>query len=143
MASSMASSLLPLKPLISVFPKSLRPTSRLFATKAFIQSLRRFHPGPVRHVVYPSISYVNEEGIHSREDMPGVGKEDVEMSVGKNQLIVKGNRKMEEEVGGGTVVYWATYDLAAEHIKDYDLSQVKAVIKNGVLNVFVPTVKDS
>ncbi|KAI8540274.1 hypothetical protein RHMOL_Rhmol09G0250200 [Rhododendron molle] len=135
----MASSLLPLKPLISISPKSLLPSSRLFATKSFNQGLRRFYPGPARNVAYPSVTYVNEEGMHLREDMPGVGKEDLEMSVEQNQLNVIAYRKMEEVMGGGTKVYWATLDLVDE---TYDPSQAKAVIENGVLNVVVPKAKE-
>ncbi|KAE9451611.1 hypothetical protein C3L33_16485, partial [Rhododendron williamsianum] len=142
----MALSLLALKRFIS--PKSLRPATaayRLFTDKPspdFAARDRSFDPAPVRNFPDPSAAYETDESLNIREDMPGAGKENVEVLLKPNYLILNGEREMKQEKDGAVVTlvykYNATYYISEEK---FNLNQVKAVIKNGVLNVVVPKVR--
>ncbi|KAL3524159.1 hypothetical protein ACH5RR_016993 [Cinchona calisaya] len=80
-----------------------------------------------------------EDGLHLRLDVPGLGKEDVKVSVEQNSLIIKGEGKKEfEEENIGRRVS-SRIDLPE---KIYKTNEIKAEMKNGVLKVFVPKVKE-
>ncbi|GFP89902.1 heat shock 22 kDa protein mitochondrial [Phtheirospermum japonicum] len=80
------------------------------------------------------------KGIHLRMDMPGLGKEDVKVSVEQNTLLVKGAGKKEFDDDGVTGPgYNNKFDLSE---KLYKIKEMKAEMKNGVLKVFVPKIKD-
>lgn len=80
-----------------------------------------------------------------RAEMPGVKKEDIEVSVSGNTLTIKGESKHEEKEEKGD--YWRceisrgafsrTLALPAE----VDESKVKAEMKNGVLELTLPKVE--
>ncbi|KAI3913676.1 hypothetical protein MKX01_035872 [Papaver californicum] len=85
-----------------------------------------------------------EDALHLKIEMPGLGKENVKVSVEQNTLTIKGEGEKEEEDGdyddGENVrKYSSRIELPAEH---YKLDQVKAEMKNGVLRVSVPKVKE-
>ncbi|KDP39862.1 hypothetical protein JCGZ_03393 [Jatropha curcas] len=79
-----------------------------------------------------------------RFDMPGLGKEDVKVCVEQNTLIIKGegpkeNEEEEEEEGESGRRYSSRLDLPPNL---YKLQDIKAEMKNGVLKVVVPKVKE-
>ncbi|GER29570.1 heat-shock protein [Striga asiatica] len=79
------------------------------------------------------------DGLHLRMDMPGLGKEDIKVSVEQNTLTIRGEGKKEfedEEDGGRR--YSSRIDLPE---RLYKTSDIKAEMKNGVLKVFVPKIK--
>lgn len=80
-----------------------------------------------------------DEGLQLRVDMPGLGKEDVKVSVEQNTLIIKGEGEKEEgeQVSGRR--YMSRIDLPE---KFYRTDEIKAEMKNGVLKVVVPKVKE-
>ncbi|KAL2550162.1 23.5 kDa heat shock protein [Forsythia ovata] len=79
-----------------------------------------------------------DDGLHLRMDMPGLGKEDVKVSVEQSTLIIKGEGKkeLEEEERGRR--YSSRIDLP-ENL--YKTNEIKAEMKNGVLKVFIPKIK--
>ncbi|KAK6117870.1 hypothetical protein DH2020_048370 [Rehmannia glutinosa] len=79
------------------------------------------------------------DGLHLRVDMPGLGKEDVKVSVEQNTLIIKGEGKKEFEDDEGGRRYTSRIDLPE---RLYKTNEIKAEMKNGVLNVFVPKIKE-
>ncbi|EYU24955.1 hypothetical protein ABFS82_06G047300 [Erythranthe guttata] len=80
-----------------------------------------------------------DEGIHLRMDMPGLGKEDVKVSVEQNTLVIKGegNKDFEDDKAGPR--YTSRIDLPD---KIYKTDAIKAEMKNGVLKVFLPKIKE-
>nr|KJB51436.1 hypothetical protein B456_008G216100 [Gossypium raimondii] len=79
-----------------------------------------------------------EDALNLRIDMPGLGKEDVKVSVEQNTLVIKGEAKeSEEEENGGR--YTSRIHLPE---KVYKTDQIKAEMKNGVLKVVVPKMKE-
>lgn len=79
------------------------------------------------------------EGLYLRMDMPGMGKEDVKVSVEQNTLIIKGEGGKEFEDDEGGRRYTSRIDLPA---KLYKTNEIKAEMRNGVLKVFVPKIKE-
>ncbi|PNX79012.1 small heat shock protein chloroplastic-like [Trifolium pratense] len=81
-----------------------------------------------------------EDSLHLRVDMPGLGKEDVKISVEQNILTIKGEgAKESEEEEEGVRRFTSRIDLPE---KLYKIDQIKAEMKNGVLKVIVPKMKE-
>ncbi|KAH6829204.1 HSP20-like chaperones superfamily protein [Perilla frutescens var. hirtella] len=80
-----------------------------------------------------------DDGLHLRVDMPGLGKEDVKVSVEQNTLTIKGEGKKEFEDDEYGRRYTSRIDLPE---KLYKTNEIKAEMKNGVLKVFVPKIKE-
>lgn len=80
-----------------------------------------------------------EDALNLRIDMPGLGKEDVKLSVEQNTLIIKGEglKESEDEETGGR--YTSRIHLPE---KVYKTDEIKAEMKNGVLKVVVPKIKE-
>ncbi|KAL8520011.1 hypothetical protein ACS0TY_010811 [Phlomoides rotata] len=79
------------------------------------------------------------EGLHLRVDMPGLGKEDVKVSVEHNTLVIQGEGKKESEEDEGGRRYSSRIDLPE---KLYKTNEIKGEMKNGVLKLFVPKIKE-
>ncbi|XP_062089196.1 23.6 kDa heat shock protein, mitochondrial-like [Humulus lupulus] len=79
-----------------------------------------------------------EEALHLRVDMPGLSKEDVKVSVEQNTLTIRGEGGKEEGDEESGRRYMSRIDLPE---KLYRTDQIKAEMKNGVLKVVLPKVK--
>ncbi|XVF08463.1 hypothetical protein REPUB_Repub07fG0005400 [Reevesia pubescens] len=80
-----------------------------------------------------------EDALNLRIDMPGLGKEDVKVSVEQNTLIIKGESGKESEDEETAGRYTSRIHLPE---KVYKTDQIKAEMKNGVLKVVVPKIKE-
>ena len=83
----------------------------------------------------------DEEALHLRVDMPGLGKEHVKVWAEQNSLVIKGEGEKDsgEEEGAAAPRYSGRIELAGDV---YRMDQIKAEMKNGVLKVVVPKVKE-
>ncbi|PIA35689.1 hypothetical protein AQUCO_03500205v1 [Aquilegia coerulea] len=81
----------------------------------------------------------DNDGLHLRIDMPGLDKEDVKVSVEQNRLTIKGEGAKEAEDEESGRRYSSRIDIPPNV---YKIDQIKAEMKNGVLKVFVPKVKE-
>lgn len=82
----------------------------------------------------------DNDALYIRLEMPGLGKEDVKVSVEENTLTIKGEgEKVSEEEEESKRRYSSRLDLPQ---KLYKLDSIKAEMKNGVLKVVVPKVKE-
>ncbi|KAG8381521.1 hypothetical protein BUALT_Bualt06G0130400 [Buddleja alternifolia] len=79
------------------------------------------------------------DGLHLRMDMPGLSKEEVKVSVEQNTLIIKGEDKKEFEDDESGRRYTSRIDLPE---RLYKTNEIKAEMKNGVLKVFLPKIKE-
>ncbi|XP_062220312.1 24.1 kDa heat shock protein, mitochondrial-like isoform X2 [Phragmites australis] len=83
----------------------------------------------------------DEEALHLRVDMPGLGKEHVKVWAEQNSLVIKGEGEKEagEDEATPPPRYSGRIELAPEV---YMMDKIKAEMKNGVLKVVVPKVKE-
>ncbi|XP_073019188.1 heat shock 22 kDa protein, mitochondrial [Primulina eburnea] len=79
------------------------------------------------------------DGLQLRVDMPGLSKEEVKVSVEQNTLIIKGEGKKESEDEETMQRYSSRIDLPE---KLYKTNEIKAEMKNGVLKIFLPKIKE-
>ncbi|XVE56381.1 hypothetical protein DITRI_Ditri04bG0004600 [Diplodiscus trichospermus] len=80
-----------------------------------------------------------EDALNLRIDIPGLGKEDVKVSVEQNTLIIKGESAKKSEDEGSSGRYTSRISLPE---KIYKMDQIKAEMKNGVLKVVVPKINE-
>ncbi|KAE8650061.1 small heat shock protein, chloroplastic isoform X2 [Cucumis sativus] len=81
----------------------------------------------------------DDNALYLRMDMPGLSKDDVRVSVEQNTLIIKGEGAKESEDEEDRRRFSSRLDLPANL---YELNSIKAEMKNGVLKVAVPKVKE-
>ena len=74
-----------------------------------------------------------------RMDMPGISKDDVKISVQNNTLSIKGEAEAESENEESARRYSSRIDLPPSL---YKVDEIKAEMKNGVLKLVVPKVKE-
>jgi HSP20 family protein len=82
----------------------------------------------------------NDSGFTVKADLPGVRKEDVEITLKERVLTIKGSKKSETEEGKGTRYFrretWAgSFERSVVLPETADDSTVKAEMKDGVLTV--------
>ncbi|CAM8958103.1 unnamed protein product [Rhodiola kirilowii] len=77
-------------------------------------------------------------GLYLRMDMPGLGKENVKVSVEQNTLVINGEGDKEADDDDVPRRYSNRIDLPENILK---LDGIKAEMKNGVLKVMVPKLK--
>ncbi|VVB00434.1 unnamed protein product [Arabis nemorensis] len=79
-----------------------------------------------------------------RYEVPGLTKDDVKITVDNGILMIKGEHKTEEEEGSPEEdEYWSSksygyYNTSLSLPDDAKVEDIKAEIKNGVLNVAIP-----
>ena len=84
----------------------------------------------------------NKEGYVFRADLPGVKEEDLEISLTGNRLTISGKREQEKHEQGDT--YYASERSYGSFSRAFtlpdgtDAENVKAELKEGVLQVIVP-----
>ncbi|MCE5330015.1 Hsp20/alpha crystallin family protein [bacterium] len=84
----------------------------------------------------------SETDITVKADLPGLKKEDIEVSVDNDMLVIKGERKFEKEEKDKDYVrversygsFYRSFTIGAPVKED----EIKASYKNGVLEVTVP-----
>ncbi|OMO59661.1 hypothetical protein CCACVL1_24689 [Corchorus capsularis] len=76
-----------------------------------------------------------EEGLFVRVDMPGIGKNELQLWQDNDTVFIKGEgrKKSEHESSGRT--YNGSIDLCANY---FDLKKIKASIQNGVFRMLIP-----
>lgn len=77
----------------------------------------------------------DNEGLYIRVDMPGLGKEDVKVTVEQDTLVIRGEGGEESEGGEEGRRYSSRIELPT---KLYRTEEIKAEMKNGVLKILVP-----
>lgn len=84
----------------------------------------------------------SKDNILVRADLPGLKKEDIDISVRDNVLTIKGEKKQEKEVKEKEYVrterFYGSFHSAMSLPAGVDESKVTAAYKNGVLEITLP-----
>lgn len=84
----------------------------------------------------------DDEAYYVRAVMPGLGKEDVEVSIEDDELVIRGERSAQEGDQKWTSRnYYGRYDARIDIPEDAQTDQIRAQLKNGVLPVMLPKFK--
>jgi len=85
---------------------------------------------------------VDEKGYHLEIDLPGVKKENIEISVNDGILTISGERKLEkkEEKENYTRIesFFGRFERSFKLPSDADLDNIEAKYEDGVLKIFIP-----
>ncbi len=115
--------------------------NRLFNTRLTGQPERE--TGLLESVWSPAIDiYDSKDNIMIRADLPGMKKEDIDVSVHQNLLTIKGEKKQEsEEKQEGWIRserFYGSFNRTISLNSDVDADKVKASYQNGVLELALP-----
>ncbi|XP_010448463.1 PREDICTED: 23.6 kDa heat shock protein, mitochondrial [Camelina sativa] len=86
-----------------------------------------------------------DDALYLRIDMPGLSREDVKLALEQDTLVIRGEGKYEEDGGdgegeSGSRKFTSRIGLPE---KIYKIDEIKAEMKNGVLKVVVPKMKEA
>jgi HSP20 family protein len=112
-----------------------------------------FEPAPRRRwrwlsraeaeTVSPSIDmYDRKDEIVVKAELPGVEKEDIDLTISENSLTIKAESKKDEEVKEedyySREIHYGTYTRTLTLPAEVDSSKAKATFKNGILEIVLP-----
>jgi len=109
--------------------------------RTFNRSLTSRDSWPAGH--YPNVEVREEDdAYHVHADLPGLKKEDLNISVEGNRLTLKGERKHEKEKKEKGYYYsersFGAFARTLEFADDLQADKVKASYRDGVLEVVLP-----
>ncbi len=91
--------------------------------------------------------YDSKDNIMVKADIPGMKKDEIEVSVYGDTLIIKGEKKQEKEVKEKDYVrterFYGSFNRAISLPAAVDASKVNATYQNGVLELVLPKKEDS
>lgn len=86
--------------------------------------------------------YDSKDNIIVKVDVPGMKKEDIDVSVHGKTLVIKGEKKQEREVKEKDYIrterFYGSFNRAATLPAAVDANKVQAAYKNGVLELVLP-----
>jgi len=115
--------------------------NRLF--DASLLDLRDRDVGLLEGVWTPAVDiYDSKDNIVVKADLPGMNKEEIDVSVHKNTLIIKGEKKREKEIKEKDFIrterYYGSFNRVIPLSSEVQVDKVNATYKNGVLEITLP-----
>ena len=86
-------------------------------------------------------SYLKDDTLHVRADLPGVDPKAVEVSLEDDVLTIRGERKSQHEEAAYREVRYGRFERRLRVPENTDPAQVTAAYTNGVLEIAVPITK--
>lgn len=117
------------------------PTSRRFFRELPVKALMERDTAP------PAIDIVERpEAVLIRAEMPGVDKEDIDLSLQDNVLTISGKIEENKEEKKEDFYYserrYKSYSRTVELPCNVDSAKIKAALKNGILTVTLPKAEE-
>lgn len=95
----------------------------------------------------PMDLYEDKDNIVVRAELPGMKKEEIDISLHQGSLVISGERKMESNNGEGDASrserFFGRFQRALELPKPVDANGVTATYKDGILTVSLPKTEES
>ena len=124
------------------------------AISLFEEFVNNFEKSQPQQEVFDFVPAVNtregDDAYYVDVDLPGVKKEDVEISVDENVLTIKGKRETKEEVNEENYYRiesrYGTFSRSFTLPEKVDVENIKASSEDGVLEIVIPkqtVLKDS
>lgn len=93
--------------------------------------------------ISPSVDIINDKKNFKVEfEIPGMGKEDVKVSIGDGMLTIKGEKKISRKDKGKDYllreISYGNYERSISLPESVDINQAKATFKKGMLWVDIP-----
>ena len=92
-------------------------------------------------------SYVADNKLNVRADLPGIDPKDVEITVTGDQLIIRGKREQQHEEKGRDFIHrevaYGSFERVVKLPGGVNPDDIKASYKNGVLELTVPLPEQS
>ncbi len=86
--------------------------------------------------------FENGDSVVLKAELPGMDQKDIEVKIEDNTLILRGERKQEEEVKKENYHrierYYGSFQRSFSLPKTVDLEKVKAAVDKGVLTIVLP-----
>ncbi len=86
--------------------------------------------------------YEDENNIVVKADLPGMDQKDIEVKVENNSLVIKGEKKFEDEEKKNNYHrierFYGTFQRVFTLPDTVDVEKIKATYKNGVLEITIP-----
>ena len=119
--------------------------------KLFDSSLVRFgdrNAGLLDGAWSPAIDvYDSKDNVMVKADIPGMSKDEIDVSVRNDTLMIKGEKKHEKETNEKDYVkterFYGAFNRALRLPSEVDASRVEATYKNGVLELILPKKEES
>lgn len=91
--------------------------------------------------------YEEKDEIVAKAEVPGLEKDDIEVSIADSTLTIKGEKKKEEEVKEENYYHlersYGSFVRSVELPKEVQTDKVKATFKNGVLEIRMPKTEEA
>jgi len=86
-------------------------------------------------------TYVTDEALHVRADLPGVDPKAVDISVDDDVLTIRGERKAEHESAAYREINYGRFERRIRVPQGTEAGKITASYTNGVLDITVPIPK--
>jgi len=95
----------------------------------------------------PMDLYEDKNNLVVRAELPGMKKEEIDISLHQGSLVISGERKMEEQESEGDASraerFFGRFQRALELPKPVDAEKVSATYQDGILTVTLPKTEES
>ncbi len=97
---------------------------------------------------FPAVDvYDDKDNVMVKAEVPGLRKDDIEIQIKGRDLVIKGEKKKEEEIKDENYYYaervYGAFSRVVRLPVDVKADQVKAKFKNGILEIVLPKVEEA
>jgi HSP20 family protein len=126
-----------------MWPMVFDPFKELQDIERRISSVLANRPAQKVETFTPAVNEkVTEKGYILEIDLPGVKKENIEISVNEGILTISGERKLEKKEEGENYTriesFFGRFERSFKLPADADAENIEAEYKDGVLKIFIP-----
>jgi len=114
--------------------------------KDFFKSELDFQPANQAKYSHPVDIFENSEGLHFEVACTGLTKEDVELHIEGDLLVIRYDKIPEDKISHNYIhrgIARRSFSLGYKIASKFDLSQAEASMENGLLTISIPFAEES